>query len=256
MVEFKQNPEVLDELYIIDFDRTLVDTDRLASLLVDAAREMGFEASGLRHQLSEKKHKSFDLLEAALEVVGQDAAENLKEKFLLLADVQRPKKYADGGFFEPGARHMLGSIPASNRVIFTYGVSGEWQAWKLEAAGLSDQQHEITTKTDENGVPVPKPQLLAAMYDVDNGYFQIPTLAATAPIRAKQIVMIDDKPANLRDLPEGVRAYLYYPKRVREHQTTHKRHEFETFLSENPEVSRLKRLRRLLGRTSARSKTN
>lgn len=239
----------LDTLYVLDFDRTLVDSSRLGHLLLDAVDKLGYDSTTLRRQLDEGKGQSLQLLTEVEKVTGSEQLCDLKNEFLRLTGAARLKKYSDGGFYEPGARYLLGAIPEGQRMVFTYGDDAEWQTWKLEAAGLTDQHYAITTEKDESGRPLPKPQLLEHMKQHD-GTFAITSVTGDEPIIARSLIMIDDKPENLTNLPEGITGYLYYPERIQNECSAHKQEVYERFLAENPGVVRLTKLRKLLGRTS------
>lgn len=249
-MEANSDERILDKLYVLDFDRTLVDSTRLGILLLDAVDELGVDTTTLRKRLETERGNSLQLLDAVEEKIGTGRMDELRKRFIALSEKARTKKYKDGGFFEPGAHFLLGSIPSGHRMIFTYGDNEEWQAWKLEAAGLINQQYAITTERGEDGKPVPKPELLADMKQED-GTFAVSNIRGDQPILARELVMIDDKPENLTNLPAGITAHLYYPKRVKKdfrenHPTKYEKH--KRFIEQHPEVRRLKKLRHLFGR--------
>lgn len=249
IMEIKKDPEVLEKLYVIDFDRTLVDSSRLGNILLDAVDSLGYDSLPLRQKLDEGRGKSLQLLAEVEKVVGSGRLTELKTAFLHGTSEARLKKYSDGGFFEPGARYLLGVLPEGQRMVFTYGDDADWQTWKLEAAGLTDQHYAITTEKGLDGRPLPKPRLLEHMKQND-GTFAVQSVRGDTPLIAKSLIMIDDKPENLTNLPDGVTGYLYYPGRVRKEYPVQKQEEYARFLEENPGVIRLTKLRKLLGRTS------
>lgn len=248
-MEQHSDKEVLDTLYVLDFDRTLVDSSRLGHLLLDAVDVLKYDSTALRQRLDEGRGKSLQLLAEVEKTIGHEQLGELKTIFMDLAIAARVKKYGDGGFFEPGARYLLGAIPEGQRMVFTYGDDAQWQTWKLEAAGLTDQHYAITTQKDEHGKPLPKPQLLGNMKQ-DDGTFVMRSIKGDKAIVAKALIMIDDKPENLTGLPDGVTGYLYYPGRVMKEYSSQKQQHYEQFLMENPQIVRLQKLRKLLGQTS------
>jgi beta-phosphoglucomutase-like phosphatase (HAD superfamily) len=246
-MEMKTHPVVLEKLYILDFDRTLVDSTWLAQLLLNAVDEIGYDSSLLRESLEKEKGNSFQLLRAAREVVGSVNMAVLKEIFMKSSHDVCRREYEQGGFFEPGAHDIIETLPRGEWMIFTYGDDEQWQTWKLEAAGLGDEQYVIATERDETGAPVPKSELLTRMRGGD-GVFTIQNVQKDGrQIRARSLTMVDDKPSNLLNLPEGVVGHLYYPERIEGAQTQDTRDEYMAFLNENRErVTRLKALRDIL----------
>lgn len=248
MTEFKKDPEVLSELYVIDFDRTLVDSSRLGHLFVNALGECsGQDVAELHTRLDTEKGNSFNVLSAAYDFIGLDEElkQHVEEKFIETSEALRTTPKNRGGFFEKGATQLLSLIEPDHRMIFTYGTDERWQTLKLKAAGLYDQHHQITTELGEGGKPLPKPVLLAHMWHGD--HFEVSSVhSGDTPLLAKKLVMIDDKYENLENLPEGVEGYLYITEQMEEKLSDEKLRDVREFFMRNPNVKSLRQLDLLL----------
>jgi beta-phosphoglucomutase-like phosphatase (HAD superfamily) len=244
MVERKKDPKMLEELFVIDFDRTLVDSSRLGHLFLDALGECSkVDMSELHARLDTEKGKSFNLLDAAYDVIGLD--ETLKgqveKKFIETAEALRSTPKNRGGFFEKGALELLELLDPEQRMIFTYGSDERWQRLKLKAAGLYDQHHQITTEMGVDGKPVPKPVLLAHMWQGD--HFEVSSVhSGDTPLHAKKLVMIDDKYENLENLPDGVEGYLYITELMEQKLSEENLEKVREFFKRNPTVRPLRQL--------------
>lgn len=248
MVEMKKDPEVLEELYVIDFDRTLVDSSRLGHLFLDALGECsGQDVAELHTRLDTERGNSFNVLSAAYDFIGLDEQlkKRVQEQFIETAEALRTTPKSRGGFFEKGAAELLELINPDHRMIFTYGTDERWQTLKLKAAGLYDQHHQITTEMGQDGKPLPKPVLLAHMWRDD--HFEVASVhLGDTPLRAKKLIMIDDKYENLENLPEGVEGYLYITELIEGKLSDEKLQKVREFFVRNPNVKPLRQLDLLL----------
>jgi|GEM_PF-5383727 len=240
----KKDSKVFEELYVIDFDRTLVDSTTLGHMYIDALSLCsGEDVMVLHKKLDSSEGGSTNVIAEADNVIGLD--EGLKERvekvFVATAAEVRNRPKSEKGFFEPGATELLGRIPSHKRMIFTYGTDERWQTLKLKAAGLYDQHHQITTETGEDGKPVAKPLLLAHMQRGD--YFEVPSVhVGDTPLRAKKLIIIDDKYENLENLPEGVEGYLYVSMEAEAKLSDEKRQKVAKFLQDSPHIHLLRQL--------------
>lgn len=259
LMEAKPDEKILEKLYVLDFDRTLVDSTRLAELLLVAMDMCGY--GDLVQKLSSiettSRGSSFSPLRELRNLLNQTIArdtsnekqelieselENIHSVFVTLGKDIGEESYEDGGFFEPGARELLASTEG-RRMIFTYGVDHEWQTWKLEAAKLTNEFHDITTEVGPNGKPIAKPKLITRMWSQENDCFEVRSVVSGAePVKAKNLIMVDDKIDNLRELPQGVRGYFYLPERAVKGLKADKRQEIEEFLRDNQQIQLLREL--------------
>ncbi len=240
----KKGSKVLEELYVIDFDRTLVDSTTLGHMYIDALGLCsGEDVTALHDKLDSSEGGSINLIAEADDVIGLDRGlkERVEEAFIATAAEVRNRPKSEKDFFEPGATELLGRIPSHKRMIFTYGTDERWQTLKLKAAGLYDQHHQITTETGEDGKPIAKPLLLAHMQR--GNYFEVPSMhAGDTPLRAKKLIMIDDKYENLENLPEGVEGYLYVSMEAEAKLSDEKRQKVAKLLQDNPHIHLLRQL--------------
>ena len=100
-------------------------------------------------------------------------------------------------------------------------------------------------KVGEDGKPLPKPVLLAHMWHDD--HFEVASVhLGDTSLRAKKLIMIDDKYENLENLPEGVEGYLYITESIEEKLSDEKLQKVREFFVRNPNVKPLRQLDLLL----------
>lgn len=183
-----------DYLYVLDLDRTLIDTERVSEAILKAAEENGLSAHDLENAQGQIQAAggSFDVLDAMAQVAPKDVLEKIKTRFLAIAEEQ-------GGFLFEGGAELINQLKTTNIpfVIATYGGK-DWQSWKLEAAGLLEENY-IITQQKEKGSWI--------AHEWRNGYgTYTPPLddkEKRKQLTAKHIVLIDDKNDSFKHLPDG-----------------------------------------------------
>ncbi|HEX5797053.1 MAG TPA: hypothetical protein VFX86_01535 [Candidatus Saccharimonadales bacterium] len=174
-----------DDLYILDFDRTLLDVYAVMELTERACDIVGIEFAGIgKDQVdASAEARSYSPLET-IKMAGGDKLMQFKQGFINLAD---PDKLVF-----PDGRRYLETLKKKDKphMILTYAVDIEWQKIKLEASGLIDVPHVITLD--------PKKGQIIANWLNQGGKYD-PGLPGINP--AGRIVLIDDR----------LRAFEYFP---------------------------------------------
>lgn len=183
-----------DETFVIlDFDRTLGDTEQLfAAFMAILAEHSELDQPALRRAATESSQRgeSFDgaaWVREQLEMTGQASVwRALKQAFAV--------RTAQTDYLLPGAWELLAYLRDARvgHGILTYG-GREWQEMKLAAAGLSELPTIITDDTA-------KGTQLRRWQQSDGTYVLPPEFGQT--IR-QQLVLVDDKPLSFADAPES-----------------------------------------------------
>jgi len=180
---------------VIDFDRTMGKTNALMSRFYALAESFGINTKTIldaqnateAHKRPSGEHKPFDPLPLLRKALGNDQNKinEFKEHFINAADP--PVMYDDVAPFLEKLR--LNNIEYG---VLTYGVSKEWQEWKLAASGYRGRK--IITTNEDKG-------------DVVNGWFDDGIFKIEdeehETIRAYSVCIIDDKKKAFASLPEG-----------------------------------------------------
>ncbi len=165
-------------LYVLDFDRTLGDTNGFSKALLDAYDQvLPGAARDLERQmeLAESTGVSFVTLDAARDLLGKADFARVLKLFMEQASGDR--------FLLPGARRLLDFIKKNDydARIVSYGDT-EWQELKLRACGLAKElDYEIITSPQKTEVVLG--------WKRSDGLFQIPgTMVAY-----DEVIIVDDK---------------------------------------------------------------
>ena len=179
------------EFYVVDFDRTLADSDKLFDVFVEIADKY-FKIS--REQL-EKAHEDFKVRGDSFDTASYVRDHLINEdRFDEWADLE--KRYIheshELNFLMPGASELLEWLAANGKRygLLTYG-NPLWQRMKLAAAGFNHTRHIIMV-TKEKGK-------LISSWQQPDGSFRIPDELGRG--EAGRIVMIDDKAISFHEFP-------------------------------------------------------
>lgn len=180
--------------YILDLDRTLLDTHAAADMMRDAT---SWSNASLAGELTQKIEDSslfgegFSLRDFIVEKVGEEGLVAIEAKYrelMLNKDV-----------LMPGARELMEfiqSLPDTNFGILTYG-SPTGQSLKIEASGLGAIPYLVTQETFKGD--------LITSWRIQPGMYQLPEELGGKT--TSQIVFVDDKPFSFKGLAADCRGY-------------------------------------------------
>ncbi len=189
------------EYYLLDFDRCLADTDKLAEVFFD---KVGAHTGITKDQL--------DLARRDVELSGGsfDAVAYIQDKLESSGDSQIfeliERDFIDSvradDYLLPGARELLQKLENLQHGIMTYG--GErWQRMKIAAVAL-DNVAALITATPKKG------QLIASWQQSDST-FKLPRELNSNDQAFGSVVLIDDKAVSFRELPSNAKGYQVLP---------------------------------------------
>ncbi len=178
-------------LYVIDFDRTLVDYEEVMRLVEEACEEVNVDFSIVQEAQIKAKEEAVPYSPLkTINALGPGRLEAFKAKFIELADPQT--------LVFDDARRYLDKLNSKNKtyLILTYAIESHWQEIKIEAAKLQNIPHIITFNEH-------KAREISGWYK--NTVF-IPPLTGMPP--AEKVVFIDDKIGVFGGMPEHSEGYL------------------------------------------------
>ena len=189
------NENNISTYYILDLDRTILDTIKATELMEGVIALHDRDLSALLTQRFEEYSQlgeSFSMRDFIVENVGEVEMQKIQVKFEALAATQ--------DLLLPGAKELMryiASLPDTKFGIMTYGsING--QTMKLQAAGLGDVPTLITLETYK--------AVLIASWRQDDEKYHLPQ--ELGEFIVKEIVFIDDKPFSFKGLPIDCRGYL------------------------------------------------
>jgi hypothetical protein len=173
-------------LFIIDLDRTLIDTDKIVRALAISLKQQGYDGDGLVDEIERARLSENDInAKEAISSLGKEAWKGV-EGYLLEEAKKNTFVFDDAQPFLESLRSAM--LP---HIILTFGVSRDWQNLKLRSSGLghipsivSDSREKsktINSWKDQDGVYVPP------------GFGQL---------SSSSIVLIDDRPDAFLDISE------------------------------------------------------
>jgi hypothetical protein len=179
----------VDELWVIDFDRTLGDVGSSMRRFQLAAGKFGIgvEEINRAQRLVENDGGSFSPL-SVLTNRNVDLSEFESEFKRVKVDILYPDA---AGFLK---RLQVTDIP---HLVLTYGVSEAWQRLKIEASGYSGEWRVM--ENPDKGVEI-------GSWRNEQGAYEV--RLANGLYRAEKVCLFDDKAIAFRGLPEGCRGYL------------------------------------------------
>jgi hypothetical protein len=186
--------------YVLDFDRTLVNTDKLYDILKDVLeKETNSDVSRLLDVArieSEEAGGSFETIDYLRRLLAEGYHEDAWPRVQRAFNAQAQHEDA----LEPGAKELLGLLADKSLLhgIITFGNEA-WQLAKLEATGLLAMPY-LVTSIKEKGL------LLSGWKHHSDSSFIIPPAMTRdfTPVVVESIVFLDDKAVSFQDLPTGV----------------------------------------------------
>ncbi|MCA9334709.1 HAD hydrolase-like protein, partial [Candidatus Saccharibacteria bacterium] len=179
------------DFYIVDFDRTLVDSDKLFEVFIEIAHryfDIPREQIEKANEDMKARGDSFDtagyVREHLYEEDRGDEWKSLKEAYI--------KECQALNMLIPGASELIQWLESNGKQygILTYG-NPMWQGLKITAAGF-DQTNHIVMVHKEKG------RLISSWQD-ESGMFRLPEAFGGGLVDT--IVMIDDKAISFSEYP-------------------------------------------------------
>lgn len=189
--------EPLKTFYVLDFDRTLADTDALFRVFESVLDEHGIDLVQLKEvrRREEAPGNSFETVSYLRKQFAENGTRSwatIKRQFIAEARTH--------DVLESGARELLAKLDSQSIPygILTFGDEA-WQLAKLEAADCLSIPHIVTQIKEKSTI--------LKSWKQENSPFLIPSaLLSNGQARyAKTIVFLDDKAVSFQNIPEGVR---------------------------------------------------
>lgn len=186
---------IAPELWVVDMDRTLLDTELTFGRFATACVDENITEPGALHTAKKKMQDeggSFDALSHLRDTLGvsEDGIDDVINAFI--------KTSADTDMLYPDALPFLEELDERGipNIIVTYG-GAQWQNAKLDATGLSNRFHLVTG--------VKQKGRLIESWRTARGY--VVDLAGELAV-AHKVVLVDDKAVSFGDLPSNCEGYL------------------------------------------------
>ena len=179
--------------YIVDFDRTLVDSDKLFEVFIEIAhRYFDIPREQIEKANADIKARgdSFDtagyVREHLYEEDRGDEWKSLKQAYI--------KECQSLNMLLPGADELIERLNSHDKQygILTYG-NPMWQGLKITAAGFEQTNHIVMVHKE-------KGRLISSWRDA-NGMFHLPEAFGGGTV--DRVVMIDDKAISFSEFPES-----------------------------------------------------
>lgn len=181
------------EFYIVDFDRTLVDTDKMTEVFIEIAEQHGAISREQIQKANNDVTRTGDSFDTAGYVRDRLMAEGRSEEWDAL-EKQYIHESRSLNYLLPGAADVLERLAAHGKRygILTYG-NPLWQHIKLTASGFNHVRHIILEQKEKGR--------LIASWQRDDGSFRLPD--AFGGGWADFIVLIDDKAVSFAEFPSS-----------------------------------------------------
>jgi phosphoserine phosphatase len=179
--------------YIVDFDRTLVDSDKLTEIFVEIAEEhQAISKEQVLKADADMKSRG-DTFDTASYVRDHLSEQGNIEKWEAL-EKQFIHESRSLNYMLPGANELIEWLSAHNKKfgILTYG-NPLWQRIKMTAAGFNHVPHIIMTQKE-------KGRFISGWHQED-GSFQLPHEFGHGIVN--EIVLIDDKAVSFSEFPDA-----------------------------------------------------
>ena len=181
----------IDTFYIVDFDRTLADSDKLLQVFIEITNQYIILPLSQVEKIDadvKAKGDSFDTASYVRNHLADqgdlDLWDRLEKQFI--------HESRSLNMLLPGANELLDFLNQNNLAhgVLTYG-NPMWQHLKLTAAGFN-HVHRIVTTNKHKG-------LLISSWQKDDDLFHMPSEFGGAT--ARRVVLIDDKAASFEGFP-------------------------------------------------------
>lgn len=183
--------------YVVDFDRTLVDSDKLLEVFVEISGKYSpISGEQIKRLDAEIKQRGDTLFLAQYIRTTLSEKNRLGDWEKLEKSFIHEARYLN--FLLPGADEFLEWLTLNNQDfgILTYG-DPLWQKLKLSATGFNHVRH-IVTEHKEKGK-------LIAKWLQDDGGFTVPKEYGGGTY--EKLVLIDDKAVSFKDMPSSAVGY-------------------------------------------------
>lgn len=179
------------EFYIVDFDRTLVDTDKLNEVFIEVAEQYGAISREQIEKADADMKRTGDSFDTAGYVRDRLADEGRSDDWEKL-EKQFIHESRSLNYLLPGAAELLEWLASNGKHygILTYG-NPLWQRIKITAAGFNHTRHIIMQQKH-------KGKFISGWLRED-GSFKLP--AEMGGGSASRIVLIDDKAVSFDEFP-------------------------------------------------------
>ncbi len=186
-------PDNKHEFYIVDFDRTLVDSDKLTEVFIEIAdqygaisREQVAKADADMKQIGDSFDTAGYVRDHLTREGRLDAWQDLEKQFI--------HECRALNMLLPGAAELLEWLAQHGKRygILTYG-NPLWQRLKITAAGFKHVRHIIIEKKEKGKI--------VSSWQLPDGRFRIPEELGRSEV--DRIVMIDDKAVSFDGFPGG-----------------------------------------------------
>ncbi len=179
------------EFYIVDFDRTLADSDKLLEVFIEIAEDyihIPAEQINKAHEDVKARGDSFDTASYVRDHLA-DVGEGEKWSKLEKRYIHESRAL---NYLLPGASELLEWLAANGKRygILTYG-NPLWQRIKLTAAGFNHVGHIIMEHKEKGR--------FIRNWQQPDGLFRLPHELGGGNV--ERIVMIDDKAVSFADFP-------------------------------------------------------
>ena len=180
--------------YLLDLDRTLLDTEKSANLLRTVVAQ---HSPALAVELARNVEdysllgESFSMRDFIVEKVGEAEATEIERRFIAAASGQ--------DLLNVGARELMAYIRSLSDATFgilTYGLLGG-QTMKIRAAGMADVPSLVTSETFK-GEQI-------SSWRGEDGVYHLPEELGGG--MATTIAFVDDKPFSFKGLTADCRGY-------------------------------------------------
>lgn len=180
------------EFYIVDFDRTLVDTDKMTEVFIEIAEEHGAISREQIEKANEDVTRTGDSFDTAGYVRDRLMAEDRGEEWDAL-EKQYIHESRSLNYLLPGAAELLEwlAVHGKRYGILTYG-NPLWQRIKLTASGFNHVRHIIMEQKEKGR--------LISSWQRDDGSFRLPEAFGSG--WADYVILIDDKAVSFAELPD------------------------------------------------------
>lgn len=180
------------KFYIVDFDRTLVDSDKLLQVFIEVAQQHGgitreqIEAADVAIKSTGDSFDTAGFVRDHLFAEGRgEEWDDMEKQFI---HESRALNY-----MLTGASELIGylKLTGSKYGILTYG-NPLWQRIKITAAGFNHVPHIIMTQKEKGR--------LVSSWQREDGLFQLPQEFGGGVV--EEIVLIDDKAVSFTEYPD------------------------------------------------------